>query len=153
MKKAKKTIAKALKNEYNDKVQETAKVISASKGFDEDIMNNMNNRQDICGNILNHFAAKKKATQRVMEKGADYNPRFVAQLSASESLLFTAEQITTKVLTFYNRNWKLLKDQSPNTVYNLYVKSVGASKLDKAIRGEVVTPMVEAIHQESRQLA
>lgn len=152
LKKANKTIAKSLKKEYNVKVHEIEKSIAMSKDYNDLAMTYLNNRQDICGNILHHFVARKQATQKVMDKGMDYNPRFVAQLGASKSLRFTAEQITNKVLTFYNKNYELLKDVNSTMVYDLYVRSVGSNNLDKAIRGEVVNPMVNAIHQESRQL-
>ena len=152
-KKAHKTIAKALKNEYDIKVQQTSQAISMSNEYDDYAMGSLNKQQDICGNILHHFVSKKKAKQVVMEKGVEYNPRFVAQLGASDSLGYTAEQITTRVLDFYNNNREKLKDYNANTIFALYEKSVGAKNLEKAIRSEVVNPMINAIHQESRQLA
>ncbi|MBR7091219.1 MAG: hypothetical protein IKC79_02060 [Clostridia bacterium] len=148
VKNAKKTIAKALKNEYNSRVKATGTQTSKTKEYGDDEVSSAMSQQDIASNIWNHFVAKSKSTKTAIKKGEEYNERFVAQLRAAKSLAFTAEQIATKVQRFYGDNRDLLQDYTPNTIYNLYLKSVGADKLENTIRTQVLQPMIDKVHDD-----
>jgi len=150
LQRAHKTIAKALEKEYNGIVRQTAKDIETDN-VDLDDVSNESTEQDVCANIMNHFKVRGKSTAKMKTKGVESNPRFVAQLNASESLEYTAEQIKLAVIEFCNDNWEVLKDYSASTVYRLYEKSVGSKNLSDSIRGVVVKPMVSTVYEESRQ--